>query len=409
LLPNLASLKRVLRIGSRKENQMAKRRGSNEGSIYQDSEGRWRASVNLGFKAGKRSRKLLSGRTRAEVAEKLNAVLSSVHQGLPVNTERVSVGQFLETWLEQAARPKVRPKTFRVYEQLVRLHLKPGFDRIPLGKLSARHVDQFLGAKATAGLSARTLQFLHAVLRSALNQALKWDMVSRNVATLVASPSVTRRDVSPYNGQEARTLLSVLSGDRLEAVYTVALAVGLRQGEILGVRWADVDFEAGELHVRTQLQRIDGKLQLVEPKRDSRRTVPLPAVLITTLQAHRERQEVEKALAGSRWVDTGLVFTTRVGAGIDQRTLLKHYDGVIRLSGLRRIRFHDLRHTCASLLLAQGVQMKVIQEILGHADIRVTMNLYGHLFPESKRAAAAKMNDMLSPALDDVAALAKPN
>lgn len=375
---------------------MAKRRGNREGSIYQDTDGRWRAVVQVGFKDGRRIRKKFSGKTRGEVAEELKKALREQQLGLPMVPDRQTVGQFLQAWLEKSAKPRLRYKTYQSYEQLVRTHIGPTLGQTPLGKLSAQQIDGLLSSKLNAGLSARTVQYIHAVLRKALNEAVRWDLLPRNVASLVKSPKIQRKEIKPYSVEEARTLLCTVEGDRLEAVYTVAIACGLRQGEVLGLRWEDIDFERKLLYVRNQLQRLeDRKLHLVPLKTDeSRRTVSLPGVCASALAAHRQQQEQERAMAGRRWTDTGLVFTSTIGTGIDQRNLLKNYSGVIHAAGLRRIRFHDLRHTAASLLLAQGVSFQAVQRTLGHADIRTTLNIYGHLYPESQKEVASKMDEL---------------
>ena len=234
---------------------------------------------------------------------------------------------------------------------------------------------------------------------------MRWDLLPRNVATLVSTPRVQRAEIKPYDVQEARRLLQAAAGDRWEAIYTVAIACGLREGEVLGLTWEDVDLENTRIHVRRQLQRLaDRKLALVELKtEDSRRIVDLPAVCISALATHAERQQSERDLAGSRWVETGLVFTTRIGTGIDQRNLLKHYAKLMQTAGLRRIRFHDLRHTAASLLLAQGISFQAVQRTLGHSDIRTTLNVYGHMYADSRRAVAAAMESMLGPVAPAVA------
>lgn len=222
-------------------------------------------------------------------------------------------------------------------------------------------------------------------------------MVARNVATLVDVPRVQRPEVQPFSLEQARTILDAIRGNRFEALYSVALAVGLRRGEALGLRWDDVDLDAGTLKVRTALQRIDGKLQLVEPKTSrSRRTIALPDMAVAALRSHRARQLQERLLAGSRWQDTGMVFTTSIGTYMEPRNLTRHFNRTVKNAGLPPKRFHDLRHTCASLLLAQGVHARVVMEILGHSQIGLTMDTYSHVAPSLQRDAAGRMNDALT-------------
>jgi integrase len=186
-------------------------------------------------------------------------------------------------------------------------------------------------------------------------------------------------------------------GDRLEALYSVALALGLRQGEALGLRWHDIDLNVGVLRVQHQLQRIDTKLTLVEPKTErSRRTLVLPASIAAGLREHEKRQLAEKLWAGSKWVENGLVFTNLVGGPLQARKVIRDFHKALDKAGLRSIRFHDLRHSCATLLLVQGVSPRVVMDILGHSEIAMTMDTYSHVIPELQREAAAKMESVLS-------------
>jgi len=211
-------------------------------------------------------------------------------------------------------------------------------------------------------------------------------------------PRVRQTEVQPYTPEEAKKLLDELKDDRLSALYSAALAVGLRQGEALGLRWPDVDLDAGTLAVRNSLQRIDGKLQLVEVKTlKSRRTITLPKVATDALRKHRARQEQERQLAGTRWQEGSFVFTTSIGTPLEGSTVTHRFQAALKTAGLRRIRFHDLRHSCATLLLAQGVHPRVIMEILGHSQIGVTMNLYPHVLPAMRKEVVGQMDAILTP------------
>ena len=385
---------------------MASRRGHGEGSIYQrESDGRWCCSVNLGYVNGKRKQKVIYGKTRKEVAEKLKVVLRDQQQGLPVAVERQTVAQFLDNWLETVVKQNTRPRTYDSYAQVTRLYLAPALGRYQLAKLEPQHVQAMMnamlerGGKDGSGLSARTVTYTRAILRKALNQAMKWGQVSRNVATLVDPPRATRHQIAPLNPDQGRALLNAVQGHRLEGLYRVAISLGLRMGEALGLRWEDVDLEAGTLRVVVSLQRRKGSLELVEPKtQQSRRTLPLPAVLLAALKTHRTRQLEERLAAGPAWKDQGLVFPSTVGTPIEPRNLTRHFKNVLQSAGLPNIRFHDLRHTAASLLVAQGVHPRVVMEILGHSQISLTMNTYAHVLPEAQREATAWM-DTLFPAV----------
>ncbi|MGH2614153.1 MAG: tyrosine-type recombinase/integrase [Thermomicrobiales bacterium] len=375
---------------------MGSRRGHGEGSIYyRQSDRRWVASVDLGYINGKRTRKVRYGKTRKEAAEKLKEALHDQARGLALATREQTVGQFLDTWLTEVVKPSVRSKTFRGYESVVRMHLAPSLGRHRLTKLTPQHVQQMLNAKRASGLSPRSAQYLRDVLRNAIGQALKWGLVSRNVATLVEPPRVKHCEMRFLTPDEARTLFTTARGERLEALYTVALALGLRQGESLGLRWEDVDFAAGTLRIRYALQRIDGTLQLVEPKTSqSRRTLVMPPTVVAALRDHQERQDLERIAAGDRWVETGLVFTTTKGIPLDARNVTGRFKQVLASAGLPDMRWHDLRHSCASLLLAQRVPHRVVMEPLGHSQISLTMS-YSHVVPELQAQAALSMERVL--------------
>lgn len=264
------------------------RRGNGEGSIIRRSDGRWCAALSL--EGGRR--KFIYGRTRHEVATRMAMALTDREQGLLVTGRRQTLGQFLVRWLQDSVKPTVRPKTYASYSQLLRIHILPALGAVPLAKLDPPRVQRFLNDKLAEGrLSARTIQYLHAVLRAALGQAMKWRLVSMNVATLVDPPRAVRREVRALSPTEARAVLEATRGDWLEALYTLALAVGLRQGEALGLHWKDVDLEAGILRVRAALQRVEGRgLQMVEAKTArSRRTIALLPQVVESLRAHKSR------------------------------------------------------------------------------------------------------------------------
>lgn len=368
------------------------KRGNSEGSIRKRTDGRWEGRITL--PDGKRRSHYAD--TRQDAAKWLAAAIRDRDNGIASVPAKESLAHFLERWLEDVAKPSVRPSTFDSYYDLLRIHLIPELGRHRLAQLTPQHVQEMMGRKLAAGLSPRRVQYMRAVLRRALNQALRWGLVARNVATLVDAPRVIYPKVRPLTPQEARALLDAANGDRLEALYSVALAVGLRQGEALGLRWRDVDLDTGILRVSFALQRIDGQFQFVEPKTEaSRRTIRLPQVAVAALRAHRVRQLEEQLKAGPKWQDRGLVFTTSVGAPLDGSSVTHRFQAMLERSGLPHMRFHDLRHACASLLLAQGVPMRMIMEILGHSQISLTMNLYSHVLPSMSEDAAGRMDAVL--------------
>ena len=248
-------------------------------------------------------------------------------------------------------------------------------------------------AKFDSAFSPRRLQYIHATLRAALSQALRWDLVHRNVAKLVQMKGGPKQEIRPFTPEEARVFLDVVRGHRLEALFIVTLALGLRQGEALGSAWDDLDLDVGVLHVRRTLVRTKEVVSLEEPKSErSRRTLQMPQIAINALRAHRARQLEERLLAGSLWNDTGLVFTREDGSPLRDTNVTKQFQTVLRNAGLRRQRFHDLRHAASSYWLAQGASLREVMGILGHSTIALTADLYTHLMPAVQREAAARMD-----------------
>jgi integrase len=374
-----------------------KKRGQNEGTIYKRKDGRWEGAVTLPGTGGKRKR--FYGETQREVREQMTAALRALDQGEVLNTDRQTVEQFLDRWLTEVVKPSVRAKTHHSYSQMVRLHLAPGIGKHQLAKLSPQHIQAFMNAKLAVGLAPRTVQYQRAVLRRALGQALKWGLVNRNVATLVDPPSVPRGEMQSLTLEQAKHFLDTVRGDRQEALYTVALSLGLRQGEALGLRWEDVDLDNGSLRVAVALQRINGQpARLVEPKtKQSRRTLPIPAPLVGQLRAHRVRQLEERLQSAERWEGEqwDLVFANRRGKPLDPTHVVKSFKAHLSRATLPSIRFHDLRHTAASLLVAQGIHPREVMEILGHSTITLTMNTYAHVMPLAKRAALDALSGTL--------------
>jgi integrase len=368
---------------------MARTRGNGEGSIYQRSDGKWCAAVTL--EGGKR--RVIYGKTRQEVAKKLNQALQALDHGIPVTTGRLTLKQFMERWLDDSAKPTVRPSTFKSYSALVRLHVVPELGRLSLPKLTPQDVQMMMSHKQAAGLSSRRVQMIQAVLRTALSQAVKWDLVGRNVATLVDSPRVTYPEIRPLTTEQAKALIDAAKGDRLEALYTLAMAIGLRQGEALGLKWEAVDLDAGTLQIRAGLQFIEGAFHFVEPKTArSRRTIRLPRFAVEALRSHKLRQLQERLLAGSRWREHGLVFPSSIGTPLHAASVTHRFQALLKRVGLPRQRFHDLRHCAATLMLVQGVPMRVVMETLGHSQISLTMNTYSHVMPALQQDAADRMD-----------------
>jgi integrase len=375
---------------------MAKR-GQNEGSIYKRSDGRWTSAINLGHQNGKLKRQHFYGKTRDEVASKLIEALQKNSLGEPVAFKRETVAQFLDRWLEDCVRPSVRGNTYSSYEQNLRLHVKPNIGTLQLNRLGPQHIQSFMNLLLREGRSPRLVHYQRAILRTALNQALKWNLVSRNVATLVDPLRYRKREIVPFTADEAHRFLECIRGDALETVFHLALSLGLREGEVLGLKWTDIDFKTRAISIRNSLQRIDKRLQLVELKTErSRRTLPIPDSLLWSFKRHRTDQLKQKMSSGEDWQDSGLVFTTGRRTPLSARNVIRSYHRLPREAKLPRHRFHDLRHSCASFLLAKNIPPRTVMEILGHSNISLTMNTYAHVMPEMLRDAAKAMNTLLA-------------
>ena len=376
------------------------RRGRGEGGITKRRDGRWMGQADLGWQDGKRRRKSLYGRTKSEVQAKLRETLHRKAHGMPPVPEQETVGTFLRRWLD-IKKEGVRQRTWTRYEQIVRAHLLPNLDRIRLAKLTPQDVAECLRRVKVSG-SAYMARGARDVLRTALNQALRWELVSRNVAVLTDPPRHRTREITPLTPRQAGTLLAAVAGHRLEALITVALGLGLRQGEALGLRWEeDVDLEAGTLSVQQTLVRAGREPRFEEPKTDrSCRTITMPGVVAAALRRHRTRQLEEQLAAGPEWHPSRLVFTTPIGTPIDRGRLHGTFKAILRSAGLPDIRYHDLRHTAATLLLVQGVDLRTIMATLGHSRISQTMDLYAHMMPTLRGHAAEQMDAILAPKAD---------
>ena len=375
------------------------RRGHGEGSIYQRKDGRWVAELDLGWEGGKRKRKAVYGRTRREVQEKLGQAQHARRQGLTLPAERQQVGPFLERWLEDVAKPSVRPSTYVRYRELITLHAIPVLGRRRLAKLAPQDLQALYRMKLAEGLAPQTVVHLHRVLHAAFKQAMRWDLVARNVCELVDPPKVERREVKPLNLDQTVRLLEVVERDPLEALYVLAITTGMRQGEMLALRWTDLDLERATLRAQRNIRRVRG-MGYVEGDTKSargRRGLPLAPVAVAALQRHRTRQAEARLRAGPAWEDRDLIFCNDLGGRFNATTLSYRFRKLIERNELPPVRFHDLRHGFASLMLNElGEHGKVVQELLGHSTIGLTLDTYSHLMPSLRRDAVMRLGALLA-------------
>src|SRR5829696_4537588 len=374
------------------------RRGNGEGTITRRKDGRWEARYYAQTLNGAK-RKVLYGKTRAEARDKLAKALSDRIDGIVYDDENLTVGEYLDVWLKGSVYGSVRRSTYDRDTYLVNNHIKPVLGRLRLKKLNSAHVQSFYRDRLDERLSGSTVHKMHDILRRGLMQAVKWHLVPRNVADAVKPPRPAPKEIRALSADETRMLKAAV-GNRLEALYVLAVHTGMRRGELLGLKWSDVDLKNASVSVRRTLTRTDNGKRVVlgEPKtKKSRRTIRLTPQAVETLRSHLERQLQDMEILGDRYQDQGLVFTTNTGTPINPSNLRqRNFAPLLKQAGLPHIRFHDLRHTCATLLLSRGVHPKFVQELLGHATIAITLDTYSHVMPSMGDATAKAMEDVLA-------------
>ena len=386
---------------------MAQRRGNGDASIYKDGN-RWRGSVEVGRSPeGLRQRKKVSGRSRAEVLAKIREVQQEAAAGAAPKNDRLTLASFLERWLTVTLPGSIADSTLDNYSDTVRLHIKPALGHHVLSRLTVTQVDEFLAAKRSAGYSPNSIRLMRTILRRALNAAEREGLVSRNVAGLSIAPRLNRAPGRSLTVEQARALLNEASRHRLEALFLLMLAFGLRRGEALGLAWAELDWVRATLKVTHGVKRVKVRSPAGERKTvvivgelktaRARRTLYLSPALLAALARHQVRQEAERRILGTDWVETGLIFTTEGGTVLDPDNLSHLFSRMAERAGLGHWHAHELRHSGASLMLAGGTPLHVVSEVLGHASIAVTKDVYGHLVEGDKRSAAETITAILMP------------
>jgi integrase len=377
-----------------------KRRGRGEGGVFQRGDGQWVGNISLGYdENGKRRRRVVYGATKKEAQDALDRLRMDSAQGRLTDANKFTVGRFLDSWLEQKKRAGLAASTLDRYALIVNKQIKPHLGALRLDKLTTFHVSQLDALLANAGESARQRQMVHAVFGTACHDAVKMKLLPVNPCTDAAKPRVVKKEMKAWDAEQARRFLAAAEGDRLHALYVVALHTGMRRGELLALRWSDVDFEAGVVQVQRSLSEVRGVLAPKSPKTTrGRRRIDLSRCALDALHEHRKRM-----LAEGRDVKTGIVFCSENGTWMRGSNLTRRsFPRLVRLANrqgadpLPQIRFHDLRHTAASLLLAAGVNVKVVSERLGHESIEITLRVYAHTLPTMGRAAADKLDGIFA-------------
>ncbi len=372
------------------------RRGNGEGNEIKQRNGSFWTQVRVGDR-----RKTVTGKTKSEVKRKVRELLANADNGVLPPKERVPVAEYMERWLEGAVKERVGSyRTHESYRQLARLYLLPSLGRMRLTEVQPEHLEAIYRQMQARGLSASTVHRAHAVMRSMLKQAAQRGHVPRNAATLVQLPRVRKPELQALSEEQVRRLLDAARGTRQEALITLAVMTGLRQGELLGLRWADVDLDAATLRVNYQLNH---RGELAQPKtRAARRAMRLPAPVVEVLRAHRVRQLEERLRAGEWWEDNDFVFCSHrpwprpAGTPLGHRNVARDFKALLKQAGLPDIPFHGLRHTAATMMLARGVGIKVAQTRLGHAQIGLTLDTYSHVLPSMDEDAAEKLAGLMA-------------
>jgi integrase len=352
--------------------------------IYKRKDGRYEGRYTVQTPDGGSVRKRVYGRKYKEVQRKLAEAMGDAARGIVFDDENMTVSTYMTRWLEDSAKGELATRTYHNYRLQIRKHISPTIGSLKLSKLTAAHVQSLYAAKLREGLKPSSVRYNHAVLRRGLEQAVRFSLIPFNPAARVDPPKVRQEEITPLDPEQARVFLEAAKDDKFDALYVLSLTVGLRMGEALGLRWSDIDLNAKTLRVNRQLQRIrdGGGLVFSEPKNASRRTVDLPRRAVEALRSHRKRQIEEQLRASAQWADNGLVFTTGIGTPLDAQNIVnRHFKPLLKRAGLPSIRWHDLRHTYATLLLARGTHPTYVQKSLGHASVQLTLDRYSHWMP----------------------------
>lgn len=369
----------------------------------------WYAVLEEGTDAnGKRRQRWISLRTssKREARDALAQFEAKRLQGTLSPAHRETLTDFLRRWLEEVATLSLRPTTLESYRTKIERHLIPALGHHRLTDLRPEHLQAYYAQALQSArkdgrqgtLSPRTVQYCHAVLHRALKHAVRCDLIVRNPADAVTPPRPERTRGKTWSADEATKFLATAHADDLHALYVLAITTGMREGELLGLRWEDVDLTGQAVHVRQSLAYVRGQGLVFTPTKThrSQRAIELSAPAVDALRRHRKAQAERRLILGPDWHDIGIVFPGPFGRPMHPAHFYRwHFQRLVKRAGVPSIRFHDLRHTCATLLLASGVNPKVVQERLGHATISVTMDTYSHVLPGLQRAAAEALDQVL--------------
>lgn len=360
------------------------RRSEGEGSIGKRKDGTYYGAIRLEGK-----RRWVYGETRKEVADRLKELRKKHEAGADLDGGNLKLSVYLDTWLAEVVSRRNKARTCMGYQQIVDQHLKPNLGQLQLSALRPDRVQEFINELSNQGKSPRTVRNVRAVLRRALNQAIRWRYITINAAALVEIPRIEHYQVYPLTKEEARTFLDSIRGHHLEVLYLLALLLGLRQGELLGLLLDSFDFNKGVVQIDGALQSVKGQLVRHTTKtKSSRRVLPLPPSIIPLVKAHIAHQQAQ-------FPASSYIFTSTTGGPLSPFTVIPQFKALLKKAGIRPIRFHDLRHTCATFLIARGEHPRIIMEVLGHSSIQVTMDIYGHVLDQNRTGAITGLDEFL--------------
>lgn len=353
--------------------------------------GLWKATATLGRNesTGKAIRKAFYGKTRTIAVGKMKDAQADARRGKWAEPSRLTFGAWVLEWLETYCRPKVRATTYEWYRSFAVHHVIPGVGEVQLSRLQVSTIQRFYADRLEAGVSAQSVRAMHALIFSALRQATRNGLIRENPAALVEKPMASKKDIEILDEAQLSGFLDAAQGSKWFPAFLLEWSTGLRRGELLGLKWSDVDFAAGRVSVSRSLVRTEGGLILAETKtKAGRRSIPVPGRVMDALKAHRAAQAEARLSAGNAWNALDLVFCGENGCPLDPCAFVHLFQRVLRRAGLPRVAFHALRHSHATLLLSKGVHPAVVQERLGHADIGTTINTYSHVMPTMQQAVA---------------------
>jgi integrase len=358
----------------------------------------WTAIVDLppDPATGKRRQKRVSYRTKREVELAVAELIHKTESGF-TDAGKITVREYFDRWLVATA-PTLRAVTLRRYRDLARLHIVGIIGNVKLGKLTPADVQRLYTDRLASGLAPATVRYVHAVLHHALDDAVKWGLLNRNVTDAVEAPQKARGEMRVWDAEQVNMVFRAASDDPLEALWRLAIFTGMRRGELLALKWGELDLDAGTLSVQRSLGRgLTARLEEGEPKsRSGRRRIALSPSIVESLKHHRVRQLEYRLAADEAYQDRGYVFVNETGGHLHPNVLYRRFNALIARAGVPPIRFHDLRHTSATLLLGKGVHGKIVQERLGHANIAMTLDLYSHVTADMQRQAADAIEALIS-------------